>query len=38
MKKIILFLIFISTLGCTKTEAGKTTYSTDSKKSIFINY
>ena len=35
MKNIILFLIFIITLGCTKTEAGKTTYSTDSKK-VFL--
>jgi hypothetical protein len=35
MKNIILFLIFITALGCTKTEAGKTTYSTDSKK-VFL--
>jgi hypothetical protein len=35
MKKIILLLIFISTLGCTKTEVGKTTYSTSSKK-VFL--
>ena len=36
MKRIILFLICITTLSCAKTEAGKTTYSTDSEKAFLI--
>ena len=36
MKRIILFLICIITLSCAKTEAGKTTYSTDSEKAFLI--
>jgi hypothetical protein len=36
MKRIILFLICITTLSCAKTEAGKTNYSTDSEKAFLI--
>lgn len=36
MKKIILLLVCISTFSCTKTEAGKTSYSTDSEKVFLI--
>ncbi len=36
MKRIILFLIFIITLSCAKTDSDKTTYSTDSEKVFLI--
>jgi len=36
MKRMLLFLISITILGCAKTEAGKTTYSTDSEKAFLI--
>ena len=36
MKKIILLLVCISTFSCAKTEAGITSYSTDSEKAFLI--
>jgi hypothetical protein len=36
MKKIILLFVCISTFSCAKTEAGKTSYSTDSEKAFLI--